>query len=102
MADEHFELVTGDVIHTLPAFLESQPSTIIALALFDLDLYEPTKVSRQLIKPYLTRGSVLVFDQVGYRKWPGETRALAEAIGLNGARLKRFPYSTKQSYLVWE
>ncbi|MGH3387544.1 MAG: hypothetical protein ACRDOO_01535, partial [Actinomadura sp.] len=37
--------VAGDVRETLPQYLEENPQTVIALAYFDLDLYEPTRVA---------------------------------------------------------
>lgn len=50
--------VAGDVRETLPQYLEANPQTVIALAYFDLDLYEPTRVVLEAITPYLTEGSV--------------------------------------------
>lgn len=73
--------VAGDVRETLPRYLDENPQTVIALAYFDLDLYEPTRIVLETIRPYLTGGSLLAFDQVGHAKWPGETRALREAVG---------------------
>ena len=37
------ELVKGDVVETIDRYLASHPETIIALAYFDLALYEPTR-----------------------------------------------------------
>ena len=38
-----FDLIKGDVTETLPAFLEANPHLIVAMAVFDMDIYEPTK-----------------------------------------------------------
>jgi hypothetical protein len=38
-------IVQGDVRETLPRYLADNPHTVIALAYFDLDLYEPTRES---------------------------------------------------------
>ncbi len=38
-----FDLVKGDVSQTLPAYLERHPETVVALAYFDMDIYEPTE-----------------------------------------------------------
>ena len=45
-----YEIVKGDVIETLPAYLKRHPETVIALAYFDLDLYQPTKSCLQVLK----------------------------------------------------
>lgn len=73
--------LTGDVRETLPAYLAENPQTHVALAYFDLDLYEPTHDALNIIRPYLCTGSVLVFDQLGHAKWPGETLAVREVLG---------------------
>ncbi|HVQ40186.1 MAG TPA: hypothetical protein VMS31_21780, partial [Pyrinomonadaceae bacterium] len=44
------ELIKGNVIETLPAYLEKHPETIISLAYFDMTLYEPTKKCLELIR----------------------------------------------------
>jgi hypothetical protein len=94
------ELVVGDVMETLPRYLEDHPETIIALAYFDLDLYEPTKRCLEIIKPHLVKNSVIGFDELVDDKFPGETQALKEAWGLSNFEIIRDPISPHQSYLV--
>jgi hypothetical protein len=96
------ELVKGNVIDTLPAYLAKHPETIIALAYFDLDLYEPTKKCLELIKPYLAKNSVIGFDELLLGEFPGETQALREAWGLSNFEIIRDPMSHQQSYLVMQ
>jgi len=93
-----FELVHGDVIETLPIWLEENPHTIIAMAIFDMDLYAPTKRALELIMPRLTKGSLLVFDELNAKAFPGETQALSEVLGLNSLRLRRFPHQPFSAY----
>jgi hypothetical protein len=98
-----FELVKGDVMKTLDPYLEKHPETIIALAYFDLDLYEPTRHCLESLKPYLTKGSILGFDELCYEHMPGETTALREVLGLKNIRIERFPFlSPKASFVVIE
>lgn len=97
-------VVAGDVRDTLPKYLADHPETVIALAYFDLDLYEPTRSALAAIQPYLTRGSVVAFDELGYARWPGETLALREVLGLGGATLRKLatPRDPPVVYLRWE
>ena len=95
-----YELVKGDVIETLPCYLEKHPETIIALAYFDLDLYEPTKKSLETIRPYLVKNSIIGFDELCLDKFPGETLALRELQDLFNCKIYREPYSINQSYLI--
>lgn len=97
-----FELVKGDVRDTLPAYLESHPETIISFAYFDMDIYEPTKFCLEMIKPYLAKGSVIGFDELGLPDFPGETTALKEVWDLSNYRICRDPISNYQSYIVME
>ena len=97
-----FEIVKGDVLVTLDDYLDRHPETIIALAFFDLDIYEPTKFCLERIRPHLTKGSVLGFDQLNHPPFPGETLALKEVLGLNDVRIQRFPFSPTPSFIVVE
>jgi hypothetical protein len=94
-------LVQGDIRETLPNYLQENPQTIIALAYFDLDLYEPTLATLQTIRPYLTPGSIIAFDELNHAKWPGETVALRDAYGLGGAHLQLLPGRAAPAFLRW-
>ncbi|MFT7840544.1 class I SAM-dependent methyltransferase [Saccharothrix sp. BKS2] len=94
-------VVEGDVRETLPRYLEDNPHTVIALAYFDLDIYEPTVAALRAVRPYLTRGSVLAFDEIDHPKWPGENLAFREALGLDHAALRLLPGRPAPAYLVW-
>uniref|UniRef100_UPI004049C87F crotonobetainyl-CoA--carnitine CoA-transferase n=1 Tax=Flavobacterium sp. TaxID=239 RepID=UPI004049C87F len=91
-------LVKGDAIVTLEKYLSEHPETIIAFAYFDFDVYEPTMKCLELIKPYLTKGSIIGFDELNDPQFPGETVALRETLGLNNVAIKRSKYSGIQSY----
>ena len=93
-----FELIKGDACTSIDGWLEASPHAIVALVIFDMDLYEPTKVVLEKILPRLTKGSIIAFDELNCKFFPGETRALDEVIGLNHVRLQRSPFSP---YCSW-
>ena len=95
-----YEIVKGDVLETIEEYLERNPETIIALAYFDLDLYEPTHKCLSAIEEHLTRGSVIGFDELNDHVCPGETLALKEVFGLERYSIRRFPYNSRTSYVV--
>jgi hypothetical protein len=97
-----YELVKGDVSETIGRYLAEHPETIIALAYFDLQLYEPTKKCLRAIRPYLTRGSVVALDEVNCPEFPGETQALREEWGLDGLRLTRSRFLPDRTILTFE
>ena len=97
-----YELVKGDAVRTFERYLEDNPALVVALAYFDFDLYSPTRRCLELLKGCLTKGSVVCFDQLNNKAFPGETLALKEVFGLDGQALRRSPLGTYQSYFVVE
>lgn len=99
---DKFELCVGDGPEELEKYFDRAPETIIALAYFDFDLYEPSLRCMELIKDRVTKGSIIGFDEVNDPDSPGETKALMEAFGLKNVRLKRFPNASRVSYFIVE
>ena len=97
-----FDLRVGDAAVEIDNYLKEYPETIIALAYFDFDIYEPTKKCLEAIRPHLVKGSVLGFDELNDSDSPGETIALKEVFGLNNIKLKRYRYASRVSYFVLE
>lgn len=93
-----FELIKGDVRESLPRYLEYHPETIISLLYLDMDIYEPTKFVLETIEPYLVKGSIIVFDELNFKAYPGETIAFRES-GFSKYRLHTFPIDPTISWL---
>ena len=97
-----FDLRVGDAVAEIDKYLKEYPETIIALAFFDFDIYEPTKKCLEAIQTHLVKGSVLAFDELSDHDSPGETIALKEVFGLNNIKLRRYRYTSRVSYFVLE
>ena len=97
-----FKLIKGDAKNTVKKYLSTNPETVIALAIFDMDVYKPTKYVINHIKKRLFKGSILVFDELNHPDFPGETLALLETLGLNKLKLKSFHGQTFASYAIVE
>lgn len=95
-----YEIVKGDAAVKIEEYLKRNPETIIALAYFDMDLYEPTAKCLSAIKDYLTRKSVIGFDELNEHLFPGETLALKEVFGLDRYPIHRYPYNARTSYVI--
>ena len=76
---EKFVIIKGDAKKELPKFLKKNPHTLIALAYFDMDLYEPTIKGLEAINKNMTVGSFIVFDE-GHKKLWSEKLAIKEFI----------------------
>lgn len=96
-----FEIVKGDSSHELLKYLDKFPETIISLAFFDFDIYQPTRDCLENIEDRLVKGSVVAFDELCDRDSPGETRALREVFDLNDIRLKRLHHASRVSYFIY-
>ena len=97
-----YEIVKGDSAVEIHSYLEQCPETIVALAFFDFDIYEPTKICLEAIKNRLVKGSLLAFDELNDHDSPGETIALMKTFGLNNIKLKRLSYTSRTSYFILE
>lgn len=95
-----FDIRKGDATEELREYLSDNPQTIISLAFFDFDIYEPTKKCLSLIKPFLVKGSLICFDELCDDNSPGETIALKEIFNLNQIKLHRYRYATRVSYFI--
>ena len=93
-----YELVKGDVMVTIDQWLEDNPGLMVAMAIFDMDLYEPTKHALSAIQSRLMKGSVLVFDEFSNSSYPGETLAVRELF--NTGELE-FGHSQYQPACAW-
>lgn len=97
-----YELVRGDAMQTIPNYFKDHPETLVSMAIFDFDIYKPTKVALEAVKPRLFKGSILVFDELCDDIFPGETLALLETIGISDLRISRLPMTARISYAVVE
>ncbi len=93
-----YELIKGDAGETVAAWLKQNPQTVIAMAMFDMDIYKPTKAVLEQIKPRMPKGALLVFDELNCPFFPGETAAVEEVLGIRNLRLRRHPL---QPYCAW-
>ena len=87
-------LIKGDVLETVPKWLQENPHISISMAIFDMDIYLPTKVTLELILDRMPKGALLVFDEFNCPFFPGETQAVHEVLGIRNLRLQKHPLHT--------
>lgn len=96
------EIVVGDALETIPKYVEDNKHLVVALLYLDFDLYEPTRIAIETFWPRMPKGSVVVFDELNQKYWPGETMALLDSIGIENLRIQRFEFNPQISYAVKE
>jgi len=97
-----FELVKGDASTTFAQYLDEHPETIVALAYFDLDIYQPTVECLKRLRPHLTKGSIVGFDELCRPEFRGETVAFQEVCGASAVRLRRNMWCHAEAFFVVE
>ena len=98
-----YEIVKGDASKTLPEYLNNFPETLISLAYFDFDMFQPTIDCLNTIWPKCMIGTVIAFDELCDDKSPGETIAFLKFFSDKGKiRLQRSPFVSRISYFIVE
>jgi len=92
----------GNALETIPAFVEANPQLVVSLLYLDVDLYAPTKVAIECLYDRMPKGAILVFDELNCDKFPGETVAVHELLGIGNLRIRRSPFDTWMSYAIKE
>ncbi|UOQ67933.1 TylF/MycF/NovP-related O-methyltransferase [Hymenobacter volaticus] len=91
------ELVPGDVIETVPAYVVAHPELRVALLHIDVDVYKPSKVALDALYDLVVPGGLIVFDDYG--TVAGETRAVDELLQQYGLTLQKLPYTHTPSFI---
>ncbi len=93
-------LVKGDFKKTSKDFIKKNPHLIVSLLYLDFDLYEPTKLALKTFLPRMPIGSIIAFDEINHKEWPGETLAVLEECGIKNLEIKRYEFDSVRSYAI--
>lgn len=92
------QLVKGNIVTTVPAYVRSHPQLKISLLHIDTDVFEPAVVILEYLFPRLVKGGVLVLDDYG--KFPGETKAVNDYLGKKKKFIKHFSFAKSPHYYI--
>jgi Macrocin-O-methyltransferase (TylF) len=96
------QLIKGDVIKTIPEFIQKNKHLVVSLLFLDLDLYEPTKMAINHFFPRMPKGAIIAFDELDNPLWPGETDALLETLGIGRFRIERIEFDPYIGFAIVE
>ena len=94
------ELVKGDATKTIEKYITDNPHLVVSMLYLDFDVYSPTKRALELLRSRMPIGSIIVFDELNIKQWPGETQALNDTLGIANLRIERFTFHPQISYAV--
>jgi len=96
---ENCELVKGNVLETIPEYIDNNPQLRISLLHIDIDVYEPAKIILEKFWDHIVPGGVIVLDDYGI--FPGETKAVDEFITDKNVIINKFPFGhASASYII--
>jgi predicted O-methyltransferase YrrM len=101
---QQVEIVKGDIVETLPAYITDKPGFRIGLLHCDLDVFAATKAVLEVAWPRVCVGGVVAFDQYAVRNW-GESDAADSFLATlpHAPRLRSLPGTpTPTAYLIKE
>lgn len=95
---ENFELIPGNILETVPQYINKNPELKIALLHIDVDVYQPTLVILEHLFDRVVKGGLVVLDDYG--TVAGETNAVDEFFEEKGTPIKKLSISHVPSYII--
>ncbi|MCX5816466.1 MAG: class I SAM-dependent methyltransferase [Proteobacteria bacterium] len=94
---QNIELIKGNVLETIPEYVENNYHIKISLLHIDVDLYEPTKMALEVLYPHVVRGGIVILDDYG--AFPGANKAVDDFFSAEKIRIQKLPYSHAISFM---
>ncbi|MDP3244324.1 MAG: TylF/MycF/NovP-related O-methyltransferase [bacterium] len=95
---KNVECIKGDIIKTIPKYLEKHPDLKISLLNLDTDIYEPAVTILENFWPRIVKNGVLILDDYGV--FPGETKAVDDYFKYRPVKIRKFNFSATPCYIV--
>ena len=93
-------IIKGDATKTIPNFYKKNKNLLISLLYIDFDIFEPTKTALDVFASSVVKGGIIVFDQINYDKFSGESLAFKNYFKSNKYKLKKFNHDPFIGYII--
>jgi hypothetical protein len=94
----NIDFIEGNILKTLPNYVDSKKYLKISLLHIDVDVYEPTKFILEKLYDRVVTGGIIVFDD--YSKVTGATDAIDEFMKDKKEKINKLSFSHIPSYIV--
>jgi hypothetical protein len=94
---QNIELVEGDILKTVPEYVEKNPHLKISLLHIDVDLHEATETCLKELYPRVTKGGIVILDDYG--AFAGANKAIDDFFADKKIRISKLPYANAISYV---
>ena len=93
----NYELIPGDILQTLPQYVNAHPELKISLLHIDVDVYNATQCILENLFDLVVPGGIVMLDD--YASAEGETRAVDEFIAGTGYRVEKTSYAVTPAFI---
>ena len=95
--DHNVDIIKGDILTTLPEYLSNNPQLKISLLHIDVDLYEASSLSLELLFSHVVKGGIIIFDDYG--DFAGANKAIDDFFQ-SKKEIQKLKYSHAIAYVV--
>jgi hypothetical protein len=101
----NFQLISGDVLKTVPKFKKNNPGLKISLLNIDIDFIEPTLVCLNHFYDCVSKGGVILLDNYAGRGASGkylhgDTSAIDKFFKNKKISIQKFYFSSRPSFII--
>ena len=94
----NYELISGDVLETIPKYVEDHPELRISLLNIDIDFYESTTCCLEYLYDRVVPGGVILLDN--YTASHGDTKSVDDFFKDKDVMLRKFPFALRPCYVI--
>lgn len=94
----NFQLIKGDVIKTLPKYLENNKHLKISLLHLDLDIFRPTNFVLKKLYQKIVKGGLILIDD--YAEINGATKAVDRFFKNKNITIQKLSYYKRPSFII--
>jgi len=94
---ENIELLEGNVMDTLPQFVQRNPACRIALLHLDMNVKEPTEFALEALYDRVVPGGLIVIDD--YTSVVGATEAIDDLVADKGLEIEKLSFHSVPAFI---
>lgn len=95
--NQNIELIEGNILNTVPQYLEKNPHLKVSLLHIDVDLHEATKTCLEKFYSHMVKGGIIILDDYG--AFAGANKAIDDFFSDKDIQIEKLPYSNAISFV---
>jgi hypothetical protein len=101
----NYDLIEGDVLNTIPKYVNDNPGLKISLLNIDIDFVEPTTVALEKLFDRVCKGGIILLDNYAGQgtsglSYHGDTTAIDNFFSEKNIIIKKFPFAARPAYII--